>query len=158
MVQSITITTGWLFTSQGRTDLQFRWACLSGLLVILCFIPGIFMRDIVILAACYALMEGVVLLYPTLEIPGRLVGLHFSELLHNFKGIIICSTVMAAIVFLFGMFLPERYPHWLLLAMKIILGVVVYSLMIHCFKLEAYLDVRSLLQDQWMSKKADNQN
>jgi PST family polysaccharide transporter len=85
MVQSITITTGWLFTSQGRTDLQFRWACLSGFLVILSFIPGIIMQDIVILAACYAFMESVVLLYPTMEIPGRLVDLHFSELLHNIK-------------------------------------------------------------------------
>jgi hypothetical protein len=34
---------------------------------------------------------------------------------------------MAAIVFMFGWFLPENHPPWLLLALKTILGVVVYS-------------------------------
>jgi hypothetical protein len=63
---------------------------------------------------------------------------------------------MAAIVFMFGWFLPENHPPWLLLALKTILGVVVYSFMIHCFKLEAYLDVRSLLKDQWLSKNRIN--
>lgn len=154
MIHSITITTVWIYTSQGKTALQFRWTVLSGSLIIASFAVGIYLGSIIAMAACYAATEGIILLYPNIAIPGRLIDMSFMDLLHKTKGVFACAAVMAFAVFIFGAALLVGCPHWLQLLLKTVVGVAIYGVLIHSFRLEAYLDLRSLLYEQWSMRIA----
>jgi len=76
-----TSTMGWVFRSQGQTDLQFRWAIVAGLIAVLCVAIGV-QRDVLGVAVAYV-PHSYLLWYHGITIPGRLIGLDFREFLAN---------------------------------------------------------------------------
>jgi O-antigen/teichoic acid export membrane protein len=149
MIQSISTTIGWIYNSQGRTDVQFLWGIGSGVLLMGSFVAGILIGNIVAVALCYAVVECVILLYPAFAIPGRLVHLRFREVLQSVHGILGCTLAMSLGVYAFGICLPSELPQWLQLLSKTAEGIILYSVFIHFFKLDAYLDVKALFLEQW---------
>ena len=149
LVQSVLSTTDLIFSSQGRTDLQFRWGIASGILLIGSFGIGILLGSIFALTWCYAFIVCVVLPYPAFFYSGKLIGMKFSEVLRCIRGIFICASVMAFGVYLFGLLLPSECPHWLLLILKTATGVILYYALLKTFKLRAYVDVHDVLHEQW---------
>jgi len=149
LVQSLVTTLGWIYTSQGRTDWFFRWSVVAGALLILSILIGIWIGTIMAVAICYVLMSGVILLYPAFAIPGKLINMTFSEVAHSVSGEFACAVLMASGVWLLGTILPLEWPHWTNLLVKVPFGAFFYIMLIHIFKLKAYIEVRELLWKQW---------
>ena len=149
MVQSISGTVGWIYTSQGRTDWMFKWVLGAGTLLIGSFIVGIWIGKVEAVAASYAFSESVVLLYPAFAIPGRLIGMTFSEVIRSVAGIFGCASGMAVVVWTLGLLLPSNCPHWGYLAIQVPFGAFVYLAILHLFRVRAYREVKALLIEQW---------
>jgi PST family polysaccharide transporter len=150
LVQSLVTTVGWLYTSQGRTDLFFRWSVGAGVFLLAGILIGVFwFGTIKAVAACYAFVSGVVLLYPAFAIPGKLINMTFSEVALSVSGIFGCTLLMAFSVYLLSRVLPSEWPHWANLVLEVPFGIISYMLLIHIFKVEAYVDLRELFWKQW---------
>lgn len=96
-LQSLGATAGWLFQSQGRTDLQFIWAIVAGIVLIGAMIIGINIGSVEAVALCYTIASGGILLVPAFEVPGRLIGIGFLDVVRYVAGTFAC-TVFAAMV------------------------------------------------------------
>lgn len=149
MLQSIGTTVGWIYTSQGRTDLQFRWGLVAGFFVILSIIIGIYIGSILSVAVCYTITSGVILAYHNYTIPGKLINMTFQDVFRSVSGVFGCSILMAGLVFIMGHILPQSWPHWLNLMCQVSFGVVIYIVLIHFFKLDPYVELKELFLEQW---------
>lgn len=150
MLQSVGTTVGWLYQSQGRTDLMFKWGLGAGSLLIASIVFGVWMGTIFAVACSYSVMS-ILLSYPGIAIPGRLVGVSPRDVVRSIGGIFLCASAMAAGVWGLGTLLPPDWPRWLSLAVDVGVGLVVYPALVHMAKLRAYLDVRGIAKEQWQS-------
>jgi O-antigen/teichoic acid export membrane protein len=148
MGRSVGTTVGWIYLSQARTDIMFKWGLFSGVVRVASIIIGL-QWGVVGVAIAIVLSGYTILWYPSWVIPGRLINLSFWEVMKNLGGPFWCSVVMAAAVFAFGIILPSDWPEWTRLATQVPLGVVVYVLLIHVFQVRAYREVRELAVEQY---------
>lgn len=150
LAQSVGTVTGELFMSQGRADLQLR----LGLVLKPVLLAGVLLGlrwEALGVAIGYSIASGIVL-GPEMHFAGRLVKLSLCELLRALAGVFLCATVMAVAVFLLGAVLPPAWPHWALLGVQVPAGIVFYWSLVYLLRLEAYVDVWSLLADQLRRK------
>lgn len=147
LVQSIGATVGWIYQSQGRTDLLFRWGVFAGIMSVSSILIGIWLGTLEAVAACYAFTSGVLLIYPLFEIPGRLINMRFFEVISNVSGIFVCALLMSIFVWGVGHLLPVDWPSWRYLIIQITCGVVVYISLLQIFKVQAYHETRMLIAE-----------
>jgi O-antigen/teichoic acid export membrane protein len=147
MGQTVGTTIGWIYTSQGRTDLMFKWGIFSGIITILSFLVGIHWGAIGV-ATAYIISGYLILWYPAWTIPGRLINLRFGEMLKNLAGPFYCTMLMGTAMFLFRFSIPSTWPHWSYLAVQFTFGTAIYYMLIKGFRIRAYEDVRLLLSEQ----------
>jgi O-antigen/teichoic acid export membrane protein/glycosyltransferase involved in cell wall biosynthesis len=152
MIDSITTTTGWIFNSQGRTDLQLRWGIADFVVTTASFFIGL-PWGIEGIAAAYVVC-GYVMLYPCWLIAGRLIGLRFGEMVRNLSRTFFCAAAMGLAVAALGRVLPPGWPGLPRLAALILGGAALYVSLIHFFEVEAYKEVRALLAEKSGSKRA----
>ena len=98
MTQSIVATIGWIYTSQGRTDLMFKWGIVAGTIGILSFIIGIWIGSVIAVAYCYTI-ANIILLYPNFCIPGKLINMTFSDVIRAVSGAFACAFLMSICVY-----------------------------------------------------------
>ena len=149
MVQSIGTTVGWIYNSQGRTDLQLRWGMRAGGLLILSIVIGVLLGSIKSVALCYVVMSGVILVYPNFAIPGKLINLTFGEVVRNLSSIFACASLMSVGVYLLGLTLFSGQPHLGKLLLQVSCGILLYILLIELFKVRAYTELKDLFREQW---------
>jgi PST family polysaccharide transporter len=149
--QSIGTTVGWIYTSQGRTDLMFRWGVFSGLVYAAAIVIGL-RWGVIGIAWAYTLSSYLIVWYPSWVIPGRLINLSFVEMMKNLAGPFYCSAAMGTIVWGLGLILPLGWPEWAYLAAQVPLGIVVYLSLIHSFKVQAYVETFELVREQWQDR------
>ncbi|HSD84747.1 MAG TPA: MOP flippase family protein [Anaerolineae bacterium] len=147
-VQVITITTAWIYQSQGRADWMFRWTLLSGALSLVGIAIGVMLGSIEAVAALYTLVSSVLLLYPTFAIPGKLIEMTFGEVARSIAGVLGCATVMAVLISLLNLVLPPEWPNWLSLAVQVLCGAAIYSLLARVLRLPAYGEAVTLFMEQ----------
>lgn len=144
LLQSIASVGGWVFQSQGRTDLMFRWQAVRGVLVVLSFVMGIVLGSIEAVAACYLLVSC--LAFPfDLAIPGRLVNLSLRAVLTSTWPALACAVAMGGVVVVARLLLPTAWPAWLRLLLEIGVGALSYWLLVHLFHLRAYQQARQMM-------------
>jgi O-antigen/teichoic acid export membrane protein len=146
--QSIGTTTGWLYTSQGRTDVMFKWSLFAGSIRIISMVIGLHW-GITGVAAAYVIGGYTFLTYPGWTIAGRLINLRFSEMVLNLAQPFLCATLMGTIVFLSGIILPCTLPQWALLTTQIVLGILAYLVLIHFLKIKGYAELRLFIAQNW---------
>ncbi|MCP4361150.1 MAG: MOP flippase family protein [Chloroflexi bacterium] len=149
--QPIGSTVGWIYQSQGRTNLMFRWSIFAFVVTIISFFIGI-RWGVVGVAAAYA-VGNYLIWYPSVEIPGRLIDMSFKEFIVNVAGIFGCALGMALIVWALGTRFPSEWPNWLQLLIQVAVGVVVYWSLIHIFRVRAYSETKSLFLEQWHNRR-----
>jgi PST family polysaccharide transporter len=115
--QSIGVTTGWIFLSQGRADLMFRWGVAAAILRITAVLIGV--RWGVMGVATGQMIASYLLLYPAFAIPGRLIDLTFGDVLRVVRAPLACATAMAAVTLGIDYGLPPDASPWLVLAIEI---------------------------------------
>jgi PST family polysaccharide transporter len=147
LTQSIGTTVGWLYYSQGRTDLMFKWGIWAGIVTLISFAIGIFWGAIGV-ATAYA-VRSFLLVYFNYSIPGKLIDMSFSEVAKAVSSVLVCAVLMASGIFCLRFLIPASTPVWLSLMVQVTVGVVVYVFLIATFKIEPFRYVRDLIKERW---------
>lgn len=145
--QGVGTTVGWIYNSQGRTDIQFKWGIFSGIIRFIAFFIGL-RWGVMGVAAAYVISGYFILWYPAWAIPGRLINLRFVEMLRNLAGCFFCAVTMAIFIWGLKLGLPCFLPHLLQLGIQLPAGFIVYLTLIRIFKLKAYFEVKQILNNE----------
>jgi len=124
-IQIILNPTGWIYLSQGRTDLLFRWGLFSSTFLILAIITGVVLGSAESVAWCY-LAANLILAYPCLSWAGRLVGLAPTEVVGRVGFPFSVAAVMCVLVALLGYLLPNSVALHSRLIIQVISGILLY--------------------------------
>lgn len=143
VIHSVGTTVGWIYNSQGRTDIQLRWGVYVFLAKAVAFIIGL-RWGIIGVAAAYTL-SSYLLWYPTWTIAGRLIHLRFGEMLRNLAQPFLCASAMAAAVLALRLLLPPSLPRWIELSAQVALGVLAYAALCHLLHVRAYREILELI-------------
>jgi O-antigen/teichoic acid export membrane protein len=150
--QTLGSTVGWIYQSQGRTDIMFRWSILSFVVTVVAFVIGL-RWGIIGVASAYA-VGNYLLWYPAIAIPGRLINMSFKEYLLNVAGVFGCSLAMALVTWILGTRFPNDWPNWLVLTLQVAIGAVTYLGLIHFFRVQAYDEAKFLALEQWHKRRS----
>jgi O-antigen/teichoic acid export membrane protein len=142
--QSLIATGGWIFQSQGRADWIFRWGIVSAVATLLSVGVGLWIGSLLAVVASYAIMSGVILVYPAIAIPGRLIDMRFTDVIRAVAGPLTCSVVMAASVWALTIVMPDMWTSWLRLATSVLVGAVLYLGLVHVTRVQAYYEARAI--------------
>jgi PST family polysaccharide transporter len=125
--QPLNYNHGNLYITAGQTHKLFWWGLLSSLLIILCFIIGIYGGSIESVARAYAL--GITFLFiPGLTYAFRAASLSVRPALLVFMRPLACTLGMAGCILFANVLLPLPAPKTVsLLVAKIFLGVISYT-------------------------------
>lgn len=94
LIQSVASTVGYIYVAKGRTDWLFRWGLAATLLVVGSFFAGLPWGNKGV-ASAY-LIANLLLIYPALAIPFRLIDLKLSVFLRPLQAVFACSLLMMA--------------------------------------------------------------
>lgn len=151
--------TGWLYKSQGRTDIMFWWGLGgSGTLVVGIAIGATFM-NVEAIATGYTVAH-VLLMVPSVAIPGRLIGMTFREVFAATRGALACAAAMGGFMALLHyVVLPPDFPAPATLGIVIPTGLLFYFGLLHFLDIRGFGEVRRLLWSSWkkFTNKTDDQ-
>lgn len=143
MLQSIDYTTGWLYTSQGRTDILFRWGLIAGTIYITSFVVGLRWGAFGV-AVAYTI-ANLFLWYPNWSIPARLIDLNFLTMLKKLSPTFCVAAAMAVAIWALGLMFPSNWSYLIRLAVQVLFGIMVYWGLLHLFKVDAYRTASNLV-------------
>jgi len=124
LAQSIGTTVGAIYQAKGRTDWMFRWGVAAGILVIIAIVIGL-QWGVVGVAAAYAIVS-VILSYPSLAIPFRLINVRFSELGAVLWRPFLSSLLMLGLLLVLRAALSTDLPSRLTLGILVPTGIIAY--------------------------------
>ncbi len=151
-IQSVTATAGWLYQARGRTDWMLRWGLANAAVTIVAVAIGV-QWGAVGVAAAYA-VRTVLLAAPALAIPGRLIELGLGQVARTLGGVALASAAVAA---------PLLAADWvagdalaaLRLLLAVTLGGLVYLAVVATFRIDAWLEARSLFATYVLRRPAE---
>ncbi len=140
MAQSVYNTAGWLFLSQGRTDIVIRLGVYATV-VRACGAAAGIPWGIMGVAWAYLVGSYGFLWYPTWRNAGHQLNLGVGELLWNLAGPFFCTIGMGAAVWTCDRWMLGQFRPWLRVATGIPLGILLYGLLIYRFQSEAWREL-----------------
>ncbi|MFZ1021981.1 MAG: MOP flippase family protein [Halobacteriota archaeon] len=143
-IQSIGITGSWLYQSQGRTDIMFRWGLVVGSIYIISFVVGLRWGALGV-AVAYT-VANFLLWHPNWSIPARLIDLNFATMLRKLAPQFYAAATMALAVWAFGLLLPNSWSYAAHLTLQVSFGAAFYFIFVRSFRLEAYAAASSVIQ------------
>lgn len=152
VLESVAATTGWLFQSQGRTDLLLRWGLVAGGVPIVGIVAGVTVGTVEAVALGYG-VGTLLIIYPQFAIPGKLIHMSVAEVARALSGILAAVGVLAAAAWLAGGLLPSDTAPALLLAVRGSVGIVVYGLLLTVFQPSPYRDLVRILSQRFARRK-----
>ena len=145
-MEMLTHSTRWLFLSMGRSDWLARWTIVTGSILTGGFALGVWFGSVAHLSFIYAILSCLVFPIPAFLLIRRLVGLSPWEVVRRVGPLVICSGVMAAVVWCLGnLILPSDWPSWLRLILQIATGAGVYVSLIVGLRMRVYVEARAYL-------------
>lgn len=145
LMQSIGTLNGNLYLSQGRADLQLRVGLVLKMVGIMGIVVGL--RWGALGVAVGYTVASLINSYPSFYFAGKLVDLNYWQIWNKLLGTLGCALSMAVVVWGVGQ-LVDEWPHWLRLIVQVPFAILFYSLLIHIFRLQAYLEMRDLVMEQ----------
>lgn len=145
MLQSINGTVGWIYNSQGRSDMQFRWILFGGILSLAAFAIGI-QWGIFGVATAYAIRVTSTI-WLNFSIPGRLIDMAARDVARVLFPQLLLSLVMAGLVALVGLLTPDDWPRLGRFTIMVTTGMLIYFGSVHWFKLSAYKHLLGLVRE-----------
>ena len=144
LLQPVGSTVGWLYMSQGRTDLMMRWGVASGVMYVASYCIGV-KWGVLGVAYAYCFTNYIILQYPAWAIPARLIGLSFVEMLKPLLSIFLYAFMMGFVVWAVGIACVARLPIGVVLTIQIIIGIGIYSSLIFLRCRGDLTDLKTLL-------------
>jgi len=125
-LQSIIMTVGTIYQVKNRTDILLKWGIVSGVSFTLAFIASVHW-GVIAVAATYSLTT-LILAYPAMAIPFRLIDLTVSKLISAIKLPLIATAIMVFSVVLVRLSLPAAIEGTYELAILVSVGAATYIL------------------------------
>ncbi len=122
-VQALVSPVGYIYQSQARTRLMLVMGAATAAVLVTGIVTGILLGSALAVAVCYA-VAAAVSLYPTIEVPYRLLGLHATDLVRWCGPSLLAASVMAGAVATLEALLPGTALVRLLAG--VVLGVPLY--------------------------------
>jgi len=144
--QSIGTTVGTIYQAKDRTDWMFKWGIFSGIIVVLSFVIGL-QWGINGVAIFYALATSLILAYPSLYIPFKLIDLSMLRFLESLWRPFVCSMIMLIAIMIVKFFL-QGLSSALILGILIPVGTIVYLLSSWFINRQQILELRNLIYNQ----------
>jgi PST family polysaccharide transporter len=151
IVQSLSNPTGWLYLSQGRTDWMFWWGVGGAGTLIAAIVVGARLGSAFTVAICYTI-ANLLLLYPAIAIPGRLIDLSFSTVIRTVSGPLVGASIMGVVVWLVSLLLPETWRPWQQLISLVACGLVTYGAFVTTSRIQPWQDILHLIRERQASK------
>ncbi len=148
LFQSIGTTVGWIYNSQGRTDILLRWGLYTFIIRVSAFVIGL-RWGVMGVALAYLISGHLFLTGPSWIVAGRLIDMSFSKMVTNILPALLCAIGMAIVVFSLGLLIPSQWSYVAQLGTQLMVGVATYFALIHLFQIRAYTEARFLLSEQW---------
>jgi PST family polysaccharide transporter len=126
VTQTLCNPTGWIYTSQGRTDWMFWWGVGGAGFLILSIIAGIFLGGTREVALAY-LVGNLVIAVPCIAIPGRLIGMSVGDVWSAIRGNLLCGLTMAGLVWGVAHLLPAGSSPVVRLSVQVATGILAYA-------------------------------
>jgi O-antigen/teichoic acid export membrane protein len=145
LTQPIGASVGWIYQSQARTDLMFRWGLAAAVLTIIAFAIGV-NWGVTGVAVAYV-VRTVLLIYPNYAIPGRLIGMSFRDVVRAVQGPLGAAVATGVVVWLVGLPLADLATPSLLLVQTAV-GACLYVALVHLLSLPPYSEVRQILRER----------
>jgi O-antigen/teichoic acid export membrane protein len=144
--QSIGSTVGWIYQSQGRTDILFKWGLFSVIIITTAFIIGL-RWDIEGVSVAYAIAT-LILAYPNFAIPFKLIDLKFNYFIKQFNTIFLATVGMGIVVFILRLFMETRLKenNLVILITTAIVGVVSYTGLLFLLDKNLYKEIFQLFK------------
>lgn len=147
LTQSVTTTIGWIFNSQGKTNIQFKWGIFSSIFRCASFVLGL--RWGVEGIATVYLLGTLILMFPALILAGRIINLSLKEILGSLLPTFSVAAVMGITIFGLKLLLaPVIHNHLLILLTLSAAGIIMYGLLASYLKLKPLQDVIALYQQR----------
>ena len=145
LVQCLSRTSGWIYMSTGRTDWMVRWGVFSTVTALCSFVIGLpwGVRGVAISYTCW----NVLILYPCLSIPGRLIGLSMLDVARSVSGAGAASLLMGVVVWVAERNMPTSWLPVTRLTLGVLAGVVTYVVALHLISPGSYRDLRNLIRE-----------
>jgi PST family polysaccharide transporter len=144
LMQTVGAPLGWIFTSQGRTDLMLYWGLCSGVAIVLSFVVGALFGSITAIAWAY-LTVTTLLFWPAVHLPGRLLGIRVADILRAIATPAACSLAMAAAVWGVARVLSTTWRPWTALMAEVGVGVAIYGALLKVANPAALADLPAIL-------------
>jgi O-antigen/teichoic acid export membrane protein len=151
LIQALCNPTGWIYQSQGRTDWLFWWGVGGAGTLIVAISIGAALGTVESVAWAY-MIANLVLFYPCIMIPGKLIGMHVSDVVREVSGALVCSCAMAGLVWTLGLLLPESWSHGARLTLQVITGAAVYFLVLLVTRPAGYRELEGFLVE-WRQRR-----
>lgn len=150
--QPVGNSTGWLYTSLGRTDKMFKWGVLTGVMYVVGFFIGL-KWGLLGVTWSYCLVSWV-FWYPCWSIPGRLVGLSFAQMLAPLMPSSLCAIAMGIVTWIVGLYLKPVEPTWIVLLTQVASGTAIYCWLVLGLRVKSGKEVLDLIAEQLRFAKA----
>ena len=135
LLHSITATVGWIYQSQGRTELMFKVGLIGSTGGVISFIIGIHW-GVLGVAWAYCIF-CLIWWYPVWTTCSSIIGLSFSKMVKTLLPSFFCATTMGCMIWGIGRVLPTAMPAWECLLVQVPSGLVIYALLVLGFRLQA---------------------
>jgi PST family polysaccharide transporter len=149
--QSIAANIGWIYASQGRTDIQFKWGIFYTLAVTISFIIGLHW-NVEGVTMAYTIVWYAIM-YPCFAIPFKLIDLKVSYFFNQLKTIFIATVFMAVCTWIARYFLMNvlHLGDLLLSVILVFLGICLYIVALVIIDRELYNDILVAIKLLWTS-------
>jgi O-antigen/teichoic acid export membrane protein len=144
LIQVITRTAAWIFTTQGRTDMLFRWGVFGSITAIISFFIGLPWGTHGV-ATAY-LIWNILTAIPLFAYAGKLIDLTVTEVLGTLAGVTGASIAMGAVVWIVERELPGHWGSPAHLLVGILVGTLTYSLFIYATSPRPFQEFKRLLR------------
>jgi len=146
--QAICNPTGWIYMSQGRTDWMFRWGLFGSTSLIVAIVIGVYFGSIESVAIAY-LVATLLITYPCIAIPGKLIQMTFMDVIRAIAPSFICASIMAFLVWCIGATLPETWSASIHLTVQVFSGTIIYLVLAGGFRLKACRELCQITAEQF---------
>ena len=146
LMQSIGSTVGWIYQSQGRTDILFKWGLFSVTIITIAFVIGL-RGNVEGVTIAYAIAM-LILAYPSFAIPFKLINLKVSFFVKQFRSIFLAAIGMGSIVFILRYYMETILSEddLVILIATVIVGMISYTSLLFLLDRNLYKEIFQLFK------------
>jgi O-antigen/teichoic acid export membrane protein len=157
LLLSISMAYRWIYMSQGKTDLLFRFNLFEGIIRIIAIVIGL-KWGITGVAIAITASSYFIIWFPSWKIPGKLINLTFIEMVKNLSGPFVGAISMGIAIRGCYIILSRlwNYPS-IILGILVPFGIIFYLLFVKLFKIKSFTEIKELISKELKNRTQNQQ-